>query len=495
MAITLTNIYLSFIYVSNTILSLLFLFMGLFYLLDGQDLRTQINKALLVTYSAMTGYHFTQYLYVSLYSQGLEFFNTVTSVLTIISITSLLIFLSLFVIAEAEFSYQNTIQKILVGICLFFGFFSILRYLLLDRGTLILASVFQLFLTDIWYFLFLLVAESIIGFFVITCFSQRFSNIFFPKKGKFLVKQEYLKFFAVAWLFGRIGETIKAIGRTTDFLFIGGVLNTVGLVICIIIIVLTRKHLRDIAWQIIEFQLEELKELDEIKNQLMDFASHEMRTPLSIMWGNIELLHRDENKGNLTKEQRQKTFNVIQRNYHRIEKMTDMSYDLARLRRGLFELEKELVDLREIVVNTVKNMQKYVEKNNLKISYMIQDDESFDKVNIDPDRIDQVLRNLIENSVKFSDEGEIVVTIRETTHEYVISVKDEGRGIHPDDFDNIFDLQKNENVTRVQGQGLGLGLYISRSIVELHEGRIWVESEGEDGGSNFSFSIPKNNGN
>lgn len=112
---------------------------------------------------------------------------------------------------------------------------------------------------------------------------------------------------------------------------------------------------------------------------------------------------------------------------------------------------------------------------------------------IDPDRIDQVLRNLIENSVKFSDSGEITVTLRNTPHDYVISVKDEGRGIDLENFDKIFEVYRSGENTRIQGRGLGFGLYISRVIIELHQGRIWVESEGEGKGSTFSFSIPKNN--
>ncbi|MFX0124672.1 MAG: sensor histidine kinase [Candidatus Hodarchaeota archaeon] len=489
---TLQNLYLSFVYVSNTILSLLFFFMGLFYLLDGRDLRTQKNKALLIFFLSITGYHLTHFLYISLYGQeGVDLFNTVTSVLTIISITSLLISLFLFIVLDTEFPHQDLITNVIIGICLFFGLFSLLRYLIYDRGTLLLSSVFQLFLTDMWFFSFLFLAESIIGFFVVVCVSPKFTNIFFPKRGKFLVNREYLNFFAVGVLLGGIGEVIKAIGITLDFLIVGGLLNTIGLTIVIFIIVITRKYIRDIAWQIIEVQLEELKELDEIKNQLMDFASHEVRTPLSIMWGNIELLRRAENNGELTKEQRQKIFNAIERNYKRIEKLIDINYDLSRLRRGLFDLEKEPVDLREIIPNTVHNMQNFVEKNDLTITYEIENNNSFDIVMIDPDRIDQVLRNLIENSVKFSESGNIVVRLVNTLQEYIVSVKDEGRGINPDNFIRIFEPYRNENVTKNRGRGLGLGLYISRSIIELHQGKMWVKSDGEGKGSTFYFSIPK----
>ncbi|MFX1516666.1 MAG: hypothetical protein ACFFC6_10175, partial [Promethearchaeota archaeon] len=249
------------------------------------------------------------FLYISLYGQeGVELLNTVSSVTTILSLTSILIYLFLFIVSDTQYPYQHLITILIVGICIFFGFFSMLRYLVCDSGTLLLASVFQLFLTDIWFFLFFLVSEAIIVFFVFVSFSQKYTELFFPRTEKTLVRRDYLNFFALGTLLGGIGEAIKAVGSTLDFLIVGGFLNTIGLSITIIIIGLTRKHLKSLAWQIIEFQLEEQKELDEIKNQLMDFASHEIRTPLSIMWGNIELLYHDEDHRDLPKEKRQMIF-------------------------------------------------------------------------------------------------------------------------------------------------------------------------------------------
>ncbi|MFX1506451.1 MAG: ATP-binding protein [Promethearchaeota archaeon] len=475
---------------TNTILALLFFFMGLFYLLDSYDLRTQKNKVLLLFFLSISGYHFTHYLYISLYSQeGVELLNTVVSVVTIVALTSILIYLFLFIVLDTDYPNQDLITKIIVGICVFFGFFSMLRYLICDRGRLILASVFQLFLTDIWFFSFFLLAESIIIFFVFVSLLQKYKDKFFPSIEKTLVRREYLHFFALAILLGGTGESIKAVGDTVDFLIVGGFLNTIGLAVTILILVITRKHLRNITWQIIEFQLEEMKELDEIKNQLMDFASHEIRTPLSIMWGNIELLHQYIEKGELTEEQRRKIFTAIERNYRRIEKLIDKSYDLSRLRRGLFELEKGKVDLWDLITHSVKNMEKFVEKNDLIIKFATKKQRAF--VLIDPHRIHQVLRNLIENAVKYSDSGEIIVTLSDTKNGYIISVKDEGIGVLPENSKIIFELYKDKETPRIQEKGLGLGLYISRSIIELHQGKIWVESEGEGKGSTFSFLIPK----
>ena len=440
----------------------------------------------------MSGYHFMHFLYISLYGQeGVELLNTVISVVTILAITSLLINLGLFIVLDTEHPYQYLMSKTIVIIYAFFGFFSVLRYLIYDSGNLILASIFQLFLTDIWFFSFFLLGETSIIFFVIVSFSQKYTDVFFPRTGDTLVRREYLKFFALGTLLGGIGEAIKAITGTLDFLIIGGFLNTIGLSVTIIIIGLTRKYLKDLTWQIIELQLEEQKELDEVKNQLMDFASHEMRTPLSIMWGNIELLYRDEENRNLTKEKRQKIFSSIERNYQRIERLIDKSYDLSRLRRGLFELEKDWVNLWDLTAQTVKNMKKHFEKNNLTINFVTKKKITYRAV-IDPDRINQVLRNLIENAVKYSERGEIVITLNDSEEEFIFSVKDEGRGIHPEQQERIFKLYKTKEFTQKQGQGLGLGLYISKIIIELHQGSLWVESEGEGKGSTFYFSIPKN---
>ena len=274
-----------------------------------------------------------------------------------------------------------------------------------------------------------------------------------------------------------------------DFLIIAAITYTIGLTITILVIFRTRENIRDIAWNIIELQIEELKTLDVLKSQLIDFTSHEIRTPLSIMWGNIQLLQRTETGRNLTKQQRKKVYDSLNRNYHRIEKLLDASFDLSRIRRGLFELNKEPNNLEEIVENIANDMTKYVEKNNLIITFVKEGNEAPDNVMVDADRIDQVLRNLIENSVKFSNDGEIIVTLKTTPSEYIVAIKDEGMGIDPDDFDQIFELFWRRR--KIQSRSLGLGLYISKSIIELHQGKIWVESEGEGTGSTFYFSIPR----
>ena len=491
MALTnLTNLFLELILALNTILPMLFFAIVLFYLIDSKDLRTQKNKALLGLYAGVTGYSFAYFLYISFLNQeGVDVFNTIVSMLTIASITMIIVFLFLFVVLDSKFPYNAILITVGIGVCLFFGFFTALGYLMYDMGNMIFASVYQLFLSDFWFFSFLLISELLIGFTAIVFSLKRLTDIFFPKSKSSLIRRQYLKYFGLGGLLSGISELIKVIGSTLDFLIIAAITYTIGLTITILVIFRTREYIRDIAWNIIELQMEELKDLDVLKDQFIDFTSHEIRTPLSIMWGNIQLLQRTETGRNLTEQQQKKVYDSINRNYHRIEKLLDASFDLSRLRRGLFELNKEPSNMVEIVENIVTDMTKHVEKNNLMITFVREGNEAHDNVVVDPDRIDQVLRNLIENSVKFSDDGEIIVTLRNTLSEYIVAIKDEGRGIDPDNFDQIFEFFQPER--KIKGRGLGLGLYISKSIIELHQGKIWVESEGEGKGSTFYFSIPK----
>ncbi|MFX0212123.1 MAG: hypothetical protein ACFFDT_39485, partial [Candidatus Hodarchaeota archaeon] len=291
----LTNLFLELIYAMNTILPMLFFAIVLFYLIDSKDLRTQKNKALLGMYGGVTGYSFAYFLYISFLNQeGVEVLNSIVSILTIVSITILLVFMFLFVVVEAKYPYHALTTKLVVGMSLFFGFFTILRYLRYDMGSMIFTSLYQLFISDIWFFSFLLLTELLIVFTVLVFSFKRFTNIFFPRSRSSLIRRQYLKFFGLGFLLGGISELIKILGSTADFLIIAGIAYNVGLIITILVIFRTREHIRDIAWKIIEVQMEELKELDILKSQLVDFASHEIRTPLSIMWGNIQLLQRAE---------------------------------------------------------------------------------------------------------------------------------------------------------------------------------------------------------
>jgi signal transduction histidine kinase len=253
----------------------------------------------------------------------------------------------------------------------------------------------------------------------------------------------------------------------------------------------TRYHIRDIAWKIIELQIEELKEFDVMKDQFIDVTSHEMRTPLTVIWGNIELLKRDEKESKMTIQQRTQIYEVIERNYKRILRLLREVFDVSRIRRELFELDLRESELQVVVKNTVEDMKKHVDKKGLDIR--IDKTENFvtNNVLMDPIRINQVLRNLIENAIKYTEKGKIIVAIKNVQTDYVVSVKDEGIGIEKNEVEKIFSQFRYKKGSSLRKTGLGLGLFISKTIIDLHQGKIWVESEGKGNGWTFFFSIPK----
>ena len=129
----LTNLFLELILALNTILPMLFFAIVLFYLIDSKDLRTQKNKALLGLYGGVTGYSFAYFLYISFLNQeGVDVFNTIVSILTIASITIITVFMFLFVVLDSKFPYNAILIRVVIVVCLFFGFFTTLRYLMYD---------------------------------------------------------------------------------------------------------------------------------------------------------------------------------------------------------------------------------------------------------------------------------------------------------------------------------------------------------------------------
>ncbi|MFW9903254.1 MAG: sensor histidine kinase [Candidatus Thorarchaeota archaeon] len=483
-------IILELIYALNTVISLFFFFVVLIYLLDSEDLRTPKNTMLLGFYIAITGFYFSYFLYINflqVFVLDLLLYSAI-SILSIASLILVLIFLFSFIVMEANIPYRTTILRLAIGLYIFVGSVTIAEYLIDGTGGWIHN---QVVFTKIGLSSIFILAELLIVFALCVSFFKNLRLSFFPEHNQSLINYPNLYYFVLGIFLGGISEVVKIFKQSLELQILGAALGTVGLTITILIIITTRKQIRNIAWKIIEFQLEELKELDLMKDQFIDTTSHEIRTPLTIIWGYIELLKKDLHARKLTITQYKIIFNAIERSYFRIESLLNRIYDLSRLRRGLFELNIQPVNLKELLENNVNDMKRYVEKKGLQLTFLDDIMDDVYTVNVDPNLLDQVVRNLIENAAKFSEQGEITVTLIYTKSDYVVSVRDEGIGIDSNKLDNVFDYFQSPETKEFSGKGLGLGLFISKSIIELHYGRIWVESEGQGKGSTFSFSIPR----
>ncbi len=226
------------------------------------------------------------------------------------------------------------------------------------------------------------------------------------------------------------------------------------------------------------------RESDAMKSQLLSTVSHELRTPLASIKGFATTLLRQDVKWD---EATQRDFlRIIEEETDRLAEIIDNLLDMSQIEAGALRIAKEPTQLRQMIREVVDEMRMRTEAH-----YFVVDlPAELPRVLVDPRRIRQVLHNLIGNAIKYSKGGQITVACEVEGDHVVVSVSDQGEGIPPQYIDNIFErfFQVDGASTRRVG-GSGLGLSISRGIVEAHDGRIWVESAAGQG-STFHFTLP-----
>lgn len=236
---------------------------------------------------------------------------------------------------------------------------------------------------------------------------------------------------------------------------------------------------------------EKLEQLDKLKDEFVSLASHELRTPMTVIKSYIWLLLEGK-VGPLN--EKQKTY--IDRTYSSTNRLINMVNDMlniSRIESGRFTIDPKPMDITTLINEVISEMQPKAQEQGLQLLFATPQ-APFPQVMADQDRIKQVLINLVGNSLKFTPQGGSISLIIEQKDGYVIThVKDTGRGIKATDMDKLFrkfNMLGSNYLTKQSGQGTGLGLYLSKALVELHHGRIGVSSEGEGKGSTFSFTLP-----
>lgn len=229
----------------------------------------------------------------------------------------------------------------------------------------------------------------------------------------------------------------------------------------------------------------ELERTNELQSEFLSNTSHELKTPLTSIIANTEILEY-EMCGPVNEEQR-RILSSIGRNSQHLLEMISQLLDFARQEEGRTPMKYEQVDLQRLITSVVETVQP-LEAGGLR--FVVDIDDRLKPCYMDGEKIYRVYLNLAENAVKFSKEGEIRVSARLFDAELEGSVADQGIGIPPEKLDEIFEAfrQVDASPTRAY-QGVGLGLAITRQLVELHGGRIWAESEAGKG-SVMRFRIP-----
>jgi signal transduction histidine kinase len=239
---------------------------------------------------------------------------------------------------------------------------------------------------------------------------------------------------------------------------------------------------------------EQLKTHDKMQNEFINIASHEMKTPTQAILGYSTLIQRHPEKQN-------EMIQAISRNAIRLQRLTKDILDVTRIETQSLKLNIAKANLKKLISEIIEDQRSEIKAANKDINLVFEPYDGDIEIDADKSRLAQVISNLISNAIKFTKKGIIRVDVETKDGSAIISVRDTGQGIDPEIYPRIFSKFAAKSET-----GTGLGLFISKSIVEAHGGKVWAqnnssnrtdvlnrkEGDGFEEGATFAFSIPIN---
>ena len=236
-------------------------------------------------------------------------------------------------------------------------------------------------------------------------------------------------------------------------------------------------------------KLEEAIQLESIRNEFFGNISHEFKTPLNIILGIVQLIDKNIDSDNITKENLLRHVNIMRQNSYRLLRLVNNLIDISRIDIGYYNLQSSNYNIVKVIEDITLSIAEYIKHK--KINLLFNTDFKEIILACDVDKIERVMLNLLSNAIKYTDDGgNIQVSLNKVNNDVIISVKDSGVGIPKDKLELIFDRfgQANSILSR-RCEGSGIGLSIVKSIVEMHGGKIEVFSE-VGKGTEFVFNIP-----
>jgi signal transduction histidine kinase len=235
----------------------------------------------------------------------------------------------------------------------------------------------------------------------------------------------------------------------------------------------------------------QIKDQNEAQQEFINIAAHELRTPIMPILGIAEMLdveYQEQNKQEILVDKRHNE--TIIRNARRLERLAENILDVSKIKDNKFKLYVEEFVLNEIIMNAIDDVlistadnKRVTACNKTKILYNRREPVY---IKADKDRISQVIYNLLINAIKFTEGGTIIIEVQNSIDSVVVLVKDTGIGIAPEIQPKLYSKFVTDSC-----QGMGLGLYISKNIIEKHGGRIWAENNANgEKGATFGFSLP-----
>ena len=240
-------------------------------------------------------------------------------------------------------------------------------------------------------------------------------------------------------------------------------------------------------------KLEEMKKAIEFESKKNDFftnISHELKTPINIILGSNQLMELNYKNHNITDEKLKNSINLTKQNSYRLLKLVGNFLDISKMGAGFYEIEPINTNIVSVVENIGQSVEPYMAAK--KIQFIFDTETEEEIVACDPDKIERIVLNLLSNAIKYTNEnGKIFVNVASKESVVEISVEDTGTGIPKDKVEKVFNRFEQVDPSLVKKrEGCGIGLSLTKHLVEMHGGEIWVESQ-EGKGSKFIFTIPK----
>jgi signal transduction histidine kinase len=239
--------------------------------------------------------------------------------------------------------------------------------------------------------------------------------------------------------------------------------------------------------ELLNQQYQKVKESEKTKSAFINIVAHEFRNPVQPIIGLADVMY-----SKVKDEEHRELLEIIMRNANRLKRLTNNLLDVTKIDSQSLALEKEKLNLNDLILEVLKD---YVDKQKTQMVKIVYDFKNIDDVIIeaDRDRVAQVICNLLDNALKFTQASQMIFLIvdkkkdkEEGKEQVIVSVKDTGNGISKEILPKLF----SKFTTGSSSSGTGLGLYICKNIIQAHEGKIWAENEPDGKGAIFRFALP-----
>jgi signal transduction histidine kinase len=229
----------------------------------------------------------------------------------------------------------------------------------------------------------------------------------------------------------------------------------------------------------------ERKQIEELKDSLIRDVSHELRTPLAKLQMGLDLLHETLEKEVIDRQRAVRMGDMVRGNVRRLLQTVEVMLDLSLLESGRIVYDMSEIYMEKLIADVILDMRPLASAKGLDLVADLP--AGLPLITGDRDKLFRVLTNLLDNAIKFTEEGTITLSVRKRPDTLEIAVSDLGLGVLPENLERIFERFFQE---KTRFHGVGIGLALCKAIVEAHNGSIWAESQGRGLGTTIRFTIP-----